>query len=81
MDIRFGKSIFSTDNTELIYQHFTAIAKSDKHPHLKLHSNDAFCGHFRKNLNIYLKDYTYSIRNIMIDIEHFLFLSKFNLDI
>ena len=79
MDMRYGKSIFYSDNTEAIYQHFTAVAKTDLNPRFKLNVNDAFCGHFRKDYNIYYKDYNYSIRNIMIDIEHFLFTSKFNL--
>ena len=63
-----------SDNTEGIYQHFTAVSKTDAYPkHLKVNVNDAFCGHFRNDYNIYWVDYNYSIKNILIDIENFLF--------
>jgi hypothetical protein len=78
MDMRSGKSIISTDNTELVLQHYTGLAKSDKHPHFKVSVDDAFCGHFRIDQNIYWNDFNYSIRNIRFDIENFFFISQFN---
>ena len=77
MNMRSGKSIFSTDNTEGINQHYTDVSKSKENNCVKISTNDAFCGHFRENINLFFNDQTYSIKHFMIDIEYSLFISKF----
>ncbi len=64
MNMRSGKSIFSTDYTERINQHYTDISKFNKHFCYKVPVNDAFCGYFWENFDFLisdLKNQTFSI--------------------
>jgi hypothetical protein len=78
MNMRNGKSIFNTDNTEGINQHYTDIAKSNKNIHVKVPLNDAFCGHNREFINLFFNNQKYSIKHFVVDIEFLLFLLNFS---
>ena len=77
MNMRAGKSIFSTDNTEGINQHYTDISKSNINLHIKIPFMTSFCGHFRENIDLFFNNQKYSIKHFLVDIEFSVFLSSF----
>ena len=77
MNMRNGKSIFSTDHTEGINQHYTDISKSNLNECFKISINDGFCSHFRENADLFFNNQTYSIKHFIVDIEYLLFLTRY----
>ena len=80
MNIRMGKSIYHTYNSEGINQHYTDIKRSKRNHCVKIPLYQAFCSHFRESLDFLefeLKDKTFSIKDFLIDIEYSMFISKF----
>ena len=73
MNMREGKSIFNTDNTNGLNQHYASQERIFTH-RKKLPLEYGFSGHFRENTNGFFINQKYSIKHFLVDIEYYLFL-------
>jgi hypothetical protein len=73
MNMREGKSIFNTDNTEGINQHYASIEKSFTY-RIKIPLKLGYASHFRESFNKFFYNQQYPIDFVLVDIEYYLFL-------
>jgi hypothetical protein len=73
---RSGKSIFNTDNTEAVNQHFSSNSRYSIIRKVPL--NLGFTGHFREDISGFIDNQIYPINFFIVDIEYYLFLISLN---
>lgn len=73
---REGKSIFNTDNTESINQHYASNKKFLTYRYI-LPVNRGFTSHFREKYDSFFNHQSIPINYLLIDIEYYLFLLSY----
>ena len=73
---RAGKSIFHTNNTEGIMQHFTSNSVPGTRV-INVPIMDGYTGHFRESISTFFHEHFQTIKHFFIDIEYYKFLSSF----
>ena len=79
INTRSGKSIFNTDNTESLNQHFSS--KSSLSIIRNVPFNKGFAGHFREDILGFINNQEVPINYLLVDLEYFLFLVSINSDL
>ena len=75
-NMRSGKSMFNTDNTETVNQHYTSHSRYSIIRKVPL--NLGFTGHFREDISGFIINQTYPINYFIVDIEYYLFIINLN---
>ena len=78
INTRSGKSIFNTDNTESLNQHYST--KGSLSIIRTVPFNKGFTGHFREDISGFINNQEVPINYFLVDLEYFLFLVSINSD-